>query len=432
MASGEEPKRRRLMYLEEGNPLDVPKSTLAHYRVAAPSGNLVDSRACEPSTRAHASVSVNFASESPLSSVICDSPVSGSNLTNEDQEQASSTTPETHEDFSGDSSLDDFNVDGDERIPGNTDTSSSGSDFDDFPHPDAMSEEDFLAAGLRQFGSETLPHSTTTKAEALAMMMSFLSANGLSWKALDDLLKMSNTFFAPVSDVFPRSKYLFRKMWASKTDDLVDYHYYCNTCNDLLSPCDGEDNLICPTCDKESKAKQLKRAGSFFVTIKMHEQLKQVISKTKDALQTNLARIASSDSSLITDITEGRTHCQLRSSGILGTSDLTVTVNTDGSPVFSSSGVSIWPIQFTVNELPVSLRFQHCTLAGLWFGKEHPDMTLFLAKFVEGINCMPPVLWEHAGNLHSSRAYVICLCVDAPARSAVQNCVLFNGYFGCP
>lgn len=225
MASGVEPKRRRLVYLDEGNPLDVPKSTLAHYRVAAPSGNSVNSKVCDPPTGVHASVPVYCASDSPVSSVMCEAPVSGSNLGKEDQEQVSSASPETRETFSDDSSVDDFIVDGNEYTPGDVDTSSEGSNFYDLPQPDAMSEEDFLAAGLQQFGSETLPHSTTTKAEALAMMMSFLSANGLSWKALDDLLKMSNTFFAPVSDVFPRSKYLFRKMWASKTVELVDYHY---------------------------------------------------------------------------------------------------------------------------------------------------------------------------------------------------------------
>ncbi|KAG0434367.1 hypothetical protein HPB47_019155, partial [Ixodes persulcatus] len=59
--------------------------------------------------------------------------------------------------------------------------------------------------------------------------------------------------------------------------------------------------------------------------MKMHEQLKQVINETNDALQANLARIASSDSSMITDITEGQAHRQLISSGILSKSDLTVT-----------------------------------------------------------------------------------------------------------
>ncbi|CAN7944676.1 unnamed protein product [Ixodes hexagonus] len=164
----------------------------------------------------------------------------------------------------------------------------------------------------------------------------------------------------------------------------------------------------------------------------MHEQLKQVIIQTKAFLHDSLSKVSTSDPTLITDITEGKTHRQLRAAGLLGNSDLTLTVNTDGSPVFSSSGASIWPIQFTGNELPVPQRFDHCTLAGLWFGKGHPNMALFLTKFVEDINGMEPVIWEHGGTRHSSRAFVLCFSVDAPARSAVQNCVLFNGYFGCP
>ncbi|CAN7984370.1 unnamed protein product, partial [Ixodes hexagonus] len=87
---------------------------------------------------------------------------------------------------------------------------------------------------------------------------------------------------------------------------------------------------------------------------------------------------------------------------------------------------------FLVNELPVAERFQHCTVAGLWFGKGHPSMTLFLEQFVEGINNMSPVVWEHEGITHTSQAYVVCWCLDAPARAAVQNCILYNGYIGCP
>ncbi|CAN7981164.1 unnamed protein product [Ixodes pacificus] len=234
---------------------------------------------------------------------------------------------------------------------------------------------------------------------------------------------MGSIFFAPAADVFPRSKYLFRKLWGSKTEKLVD---------DLLSSRDGMDSLFCPTCEEENKANELKRSGAFFVTLKMHEQLKQVISETKAMLHDSISSMPSSESVVIADITSAKTHCQLRASGRLGASDLTLTVNTDGSPVFSSSGASIWPIQFTVNELPVSQRFEHCTLAGLWFGKGHPNMALFLNKFVEDINSMEPVVWEHQGTRHSSRAFVICFSVDAQARSAVQNCVLFNGYFGCP
>ncbi|XP_040079427.1 uncharacterized protein LOC120850815, partial [Ixodes scapularis] len=350
-----------------------------------------------------------------------------------DSEPAGSESPPggTYDDDDDDDEL--YSSSDEEHSADDTETADGGQYVDEnIPPPDAMSEEEFLAAGLREFGSETLPHSTTTKAEAVALMMSFLSANGLSWKGLDDLVKMGNIFFAPAADVFPRSKYLFRKLWGSKTEKLVEYHYYCNSCSDLLSSRDGMDSLFCPTCEEENKANELKRSGAFFVTLKMHEQLKQVISQTKAMLHDSLTSMPSSEPVVIAYITSATTHCQLWASGRLGACDLTLTVNTDGSPVFSSSGASIWPIQFTVNELPVPQRFEHCTLAGLWFGKGHPNMALFLNKFVEDINSMEPVVWEHQGTRHSSRAFVICFSLNAPARSAVQNCVLFNGYFGCP
>ncbi|KAG0426246.1 hypothetical protein HPB47_026633 [Ixodes persulcatus] len=87
---------------------------------------------------------------------------------------------------------------------------------------------------------------------------------------------------------------------------------------------------------------------------------------------------------------------------------------------------------FTVNELPPSVRLHHSTLAGLWFGKCHPDMSAFMEKFVDEVNNMTPVTWMHGDHRHTSKAFVLCCSVDAPARAAVQNMVLFNGFFGCP
>ncbi|KAG0418075.1 hypothetical protein HPB47_005149, partial [Ixodes persulcatus] len=176
---------------------------------------------------------------------------------------------------------------------------------------------------------------------------------------------------------------------------------------------------------------QLKNEGSFFVILKMHEQLEHVIMKTKHLLHDALPRVATPADS-ISDITEGQAYRDLRASANLNSDDLTLTVSTDVSPVLSSSGASVWPIQFLVNELPVTERLHHCTVAGLWFGKGHPSMTLFLEQFVKRINNMSPVVWEHEGNSHTSQAYVVCWCLEAPARAAVQNCILYNGYIGCP
>lgn len=47
-----------------------------------------------------------------------------------------------------------------------------------------MSEEDVLTVGLLAFGTETLPHSATTKAAAITVIMAFVIGEGLSWKWL--------------------------------------------------------------------------------------------------------------------------------------------------------------------------------------------------------------------------------------------------------
>ncbi|KAG0445238.1 hypothetical protein HPB47_017983 [Ixodes persulcatus] len=265
------------------------------------------------------------------------------------------------------------------------------------------------------------------------MIMAFVASEALSWQGLDNLLLMVNAFFAPEQSVLPQSKYLFRKLFAAEAESAAVRHFYCRSCNDLLEV-SAEDG-VCPTCETSSKLKDAKKDGAFFVVLDIGKQLNHVIQNNKAALHEKLNQIASergATTSVISDITQAKAYKKLQSSRTLGESDLTLTVNTDGSPVFTSSGASVWPIQFTVNELPVPQRFQVSVLAGLWFGKGHPNMTLFFGKFVEGVKSMQPVTWQHEGTEHSSRAYILCCCVDAPARASVQNMVLFNGYYGCP
>jgi len=47
------------------------------------------------------------------------------------------------------------------------------------------------------------------------------------------------------------------------------------------------------------------------------------------------------------------------SDNILPDNFVTFTLNTDGIPVFKSSGYSFWPLYLTLNELPYKLRY--CT-----------------------------------------------------------------------
>ncbi|EEC06270.1 hypothetical protein IscW_ISCW003691 [Ixodes scapularis] len=53
---------------------------------------------------------------------------------------------------------------------------------------------------------ETLPGSTTTNASAIILLMSFLTAYGLSWCALDDQLRLIDTLFGSKENMLPNSK----------------------------------------------------------------------------------------------------------------------------------------------------------------------------------------------------------------------------------
>lgn len=73
---------------------------------------------------------------------------------------------------------------------------------------DYEEEEDLSARCHRIFGMDTLPNSTTTKAEAISMLVSFVSSRKLPWGALAELVTLVNKLYAPAKNVLPDSKAL--------------------------------------------------------------------------------------------------------------------------------------------------------------------------------------------------------------------------------
>ena len=59
--------------------------------------------------------------------------------------------------------------------------------------------------------------------------------------------------------------------------------------------------------------------------------------------------------------------------------------NTDGVPLFKSIKSSIWPVFYTINELPFKDRMkkENILISGLWYGETHPNMLLFLPPQLE-------------------------------------------------
>ncbi|XP_077486684.1 uncharacterized protein LOC144097969 [Amblyomma americanum] len=349
---GDVTKKRRKRYFYKDEPFVVPKTTL--YR-----------RQQEVRLRAqHCASSTSAANDGDVNGggVVGDllNLPSGEQPAAEQAAQPASPTLSAHDEQAGGTSHDDdedlFQTDDFDRLgetPEDSSSTSGETENDD-------GEREFLASDFVELEAAVIPGSTTTKAAAIIMIMAFVVTHGLTWEALNDLLRL--------------------------IDDLK-------------------------------------------------EQMKSLLAKSKAALFERLvnlkAVIQQGGAALLQDITSGSMAEELRKSGKIGWMDLTITINTDGSPVFKSSSSSVWPIQFLINELPPCDRLKNCLIGGLWFG-QHPYMRTFLTKFVEEINQFGKITWKAGHTLLSSGLHVLCCCVDAPARASVINMVQFNGLFGCP
>lgn len=90
---------------------------------------------------------------------------------------------------------------------------------------------------------------------------------------------------------------------------------------------------------------------------------------------------------LIKDIQDGDVIKHLmKPGGFLSVPEhLGLVINTDGVQTFNSSKHSIWPVFLMITNLPPDIRMlqKHLLLAGAWFGRNKPDMSLILQPIVD-------------------------------------------------
>lgn len=217
---------------------------------------------------------------------------------------------------------------------------------------------------------------------------------GLPWTAIEGLMKLMS--FILGREDLPDTKYLFRK-FSGISVDAMTFHFYCPECMVLLAECKGdlkmrkEVRVQCSKCKIAYAGAELTSKGHFFVSLPVQEQLSSMLAAEGVArtLMDSLQKISDScNSSVKSDLTDGNLYRAQRQDLQLGKTDITLTLNSDGSPLFNSSKYSIWPVQMTVNELPPVLRSQNVTVAMLWYGQHHPDMTLLLEAFVKQMDAL--------------------------------------------
>ena len=209
-----------------------------------------------------------------------------------------------------------------------------------------------------------------------------------------------------------------------KTKTIV--HYYCPFCHYLLSTFTS-----CPSCNESLPVK-----CPFFLELPIQEQLKTLCEKPGffNKLNYRFNRSKAQDN-CYEDIYDGNIYTQ---NNLLQNDDhISLLWNTDGKPIFKSSHVSIWPLYFLINELPISDRFdmKNMIFAGLWFGPTKPSMLTFLEPFYRslaslettGVDVQPHM----AANPINIKVHLLLGTCDKPAKSLVQNFMQYNGNYGC-
>ncbi|XP_070581449.1 uncharacterized protein [Ptychodera flava] len=241
-------------------------------------------------------------------------------------------------------------------------------------------------------GDESLtcdaPELTDTEVQ-LTCILSYIFRHTLSGSASKDLLKLLD-MICPESPVLKNIKY--DNLWemASKTNYTVQH--YCVLCNHLY-PSDP-DIFQCNENDCEglrykgpysSQMKANRQPRCYFIIADIGAQLKNILERKgvwslieKSKLHTR----SNQQQNKIADITDGEFYRKLSQPGqfLFGENNISTIFNTDGVPLYTSTGVKLWPVFLAINELPPGHRFSrdNMILAGIWQGKNAPPFREYM------------------------------------------------------
>ncbi|XP_064459796.1 uncharacterized protein LOC135370047 [Ornithodoros turicata] len=266
--------------------------------------------------------------------------------------------------------------------------------------------------------------SKLSRSQSLVMVMAHSPRHHASKEATESLLKVLDAHL-PQGTSFPNTKFLFFKNSSSLSECRRTAHTYCPECLEYLTAEPSTTSSVqCPQCNSTHSVTSLLQSGSFFFTLDIDTQIKQLLTSGK-LLQSRLCR-----SYDVGDISQSAAYSRLP----ITSDDISVTWNTDGVPLFESSGHSVWPLLLQVNELPYKDRVQQLLLFGLWFGAKKPKMNSFLKPFAQTMNRLSSegIAWTtQTGENKTCRVYPGPCTVDTVARCMVMNMNQFNGAHSC-
>ncbi|KAK3929414.1 Halomucin [Frankliniella fusca] len=393
--------------------------------------------------------------EESVNHFISDHGGGSSSSNNGDIESNSSTTDnnEQHSDNSDDeshgsivSSDDDNDDNGDDDDGGDDD---GDDDDDDDDENRAGQNGDQLAVNptvenfklmLRENYSHRIDAPVVaSRGNALLMVLEMAKQNSDTVKGFIDSANLVNSLFA--TPVLPTSKFIMDKLL--RIDMGIEKHYYCPNCKHELGIFQDGKSLKCTKChpveentEDSEKERNTNENVEHFVIFNLVTQL-EIVLKKLFKLRVKLFKPSDAldrEAGHFKDLYDGSVYKKFaRDFDKEDVKVISFTICTDGSPIFKSSALSIWPIFVMINELPPGPRFSNLLLGGLWFGKSHPDMKLFLTPFTRKLTNMSFgfTIIINAELQWKVEIYLLGCCVDSGARGAVQFISTHGGYLSC-
>lgn len=259
-------------------------------------------------------------------------------------------------------------------------SSESSDEFDEEFDKESMDEIVYDNDHDERFQHFLHPSLTTTKMEALQMILIFFIRHNLTFAALEDMLLLINSLLKVNS--LPTSKYNFFKCFPNRYKP--KYNYYCNNkkCKNLLVSSSERNvihDILCEICETENHINS--KNEHCFITLPLKDQLEEIILQNSESL---IEKPKINTSSSLQDIKDAEIYQTLVKNSVNNNPKISLVMNTDGVQVFKSNNKSLWPIQVIINELPIEKRFliKNILVLGLYYDKHHPNMQHLLKPFM--------------------------------------------------
>lgn len=171
---------------------------------------------------------------------------------------------------------------------------------------------------------------------------------------------MLKTLFPDSTGSLPKS---FKDLLGFVSSPQMQSIHYCSSCSSVF-PEDSPEVFKCNTNDfngmryigsEHCQSKPNGRPKCFFIIADVESQLKLLLSKThiwKAVKECKQQLSETSNSAILQDIIDGQSYRNLSCPGGFldpECDNISCSFNTDGIPLFSSSGSKLWPIFLVIN-----------------------------------------------------------------------------------